>query len=192
MVEAGLAPASPAGRGADPRAARREARGELVVQVREPDGMPGGEDDPLPSLAREPEPRGGRRAGIQDGLRTDLDRPGPSLAIDRRAGGVGDEIEHAVERDAVLQPRQTELLVGVVVEEQLRVPADVVQRVGGPSGDEPGEQRAFQLCPRHRPSAPRRPVQRRKSADVGFDNVGGHLSASLGEETRWSFETPWS
>jgi hypothetical protein len=154
--------------------------------------MAGREHDPIPSITGKTQPLCHRSAGVEDRPRADLDRPGARLAVDRRSGGILDQVEHPVQRDAVLQTGEPELLVRVAVEQPLRVPADVVQRVRGPTGYEPGEQRPFEFGPGHAARSPRRPIQHRKSADVSFDNVGGHLSASLGEEIRWSFETRWS
>ena len=105
VVETGLAPASPVGGGHHPRAARRQARGELVIQVRKPDGMPGREHDPISSITGKTQPLGRRSARVEDRPRADLDRPGTRLAVDRRAGGGLDQVEHPVQGATVLQTR---------------------------------------------------------------------------------------
>ena len=142
---------------------------------------------PIGRGAAQPLPR--PRAGVDDRLGPDLDRATARLAVDRRAGRTLHEAEDVVEGASVLQAGEAELLVGIVVEEQLRVPAHVVQRMGGPAGDEPGEQGSFDLVTIDGTRGPRGTIEPRQTADVGFDNVGRHRPGSLTRGTGWTCGT---
>jgi hypothetical protein len=128
-------------------------------------------------------------ARVDDRLRADLHGAAARLALDRRARRVLDEVEDPVERTPVLQTRQSELLVRVVVQEQLRVPTDVVEGMGRPAGDEPGEERSLELRAGHAAGLPRLGIEPRQTADVGFDNVGRHRPGSLTRGTGWTCGT---
>ena len=174
VVEAGLAPASPAGGGdasarRAPRGARR-ARGTGTRARRDARwrGRPAPLDRTRAAAAR---PAGPQASRIGSGRIST--GPRPRLAVDRRAGGGLDQIEHAVEREPSCSPVEPELLV----RDRGRAAA-ARSRGRCPAGGWPSRPRARSSSarsssrPRHGARRPRRPIQRRKSADVGFDNVG--------------------
>src|SRR5439155_24886546 len=148
--------------------------GELVVQVRESRRMTGRKHHGLAVFAgtREPSPR--RETRVEDRTGTDLDGTEPSGTIDRGTGGTFHESEHAVERHPLLEPREPELLVRIVLQEHLDIPADVLDRMGRGAGDTACQEGAFEVRP---VDDARNPVvirEGRQTADVGFDNVGRH------------------
>ena len=136
--------------------------------------MPRGKHDGLAAraCAREPFPR--RAARVDDRTGTDLDGSVPGVTIDRGAGGVLHEPEHEVERHPLLESFEPELLVGIMLQEHLDVPADVLDGVGRGAGDTAGQECPLEVRPVDGAGDPVVFREGRQTADVGFDNVGRH------------------
>jgi short-subunit dehydrogenase len=132
--------------------------------------MPGRDEDALAAEGGERESPAERFTRIEDGLRGDVDLAEPLVGIDRRTGCGRHELQDVDERESVLQPCQPELLVGIALQQESRVPADVIEGMGGHTGDPADLQRARELVtcvgPRDPPI-----VQSRETPGVRFDNV---------------------
>ena len=98
----------------------------------------------------------------------------PGVTIDRGAGGVLHEPEHEVERHPLLESFEPELLVGIMLQEHLDVPAHVLDWVGRRAGDAAGQERPLEVRPVDGAGEPLVLRERWQTAEVGFDNVGRH------------------
>ena len=124
------------------------------------------------ACARQPFP--GRTARVDDRTRTDLHGSVPGVAIDGGAGGALHQPEHEVERHPTLESLEPELLVGIVLQEHLDVPADVLDGVGRGAGDTAGQECPLEVRPVDGAGDPVVFREGWQTAHVGFDNVGRH------------------
>src|SRR5207245_11594272 len=93
----------------------------------------------------EPFPR--RTARVDDRTGTDLDGTVPGVAIDGGAGGALHQPEHEVERHPLLESFEPELLVRIVLQKHLDVPAAVLAGGGRGAGDAAGQDGTLEVRP---------------------------------------------
>ena len=132
--------------------------------------MTGGDQHALAAFGGEREPPPERLAGVQDRFRRDQHVAEFPRGIDRHPCAGGHQIEHVRQPQTVLQPRQAELLVGIALQQQTGVPADVVERVRGHAGHPPRHERARELVARVA-SWGEAFVHDRQTPGMRFDNV---------------------
>ena len=132
--------------------------------------MTGGDQHALAAFGGEREPPAERLAGVQDRFRRDQHVAEFPRGIDRHPCAGGHQIEHVRQPQTVLQPRQAELLVGIALQQQTGVPADVVERMRGHAGHPTRHERARELVARVA-SWGEAFVHGRQTPGMRFDNV---------------------